>query len=630
MAAPPLLSLTDVRLTWGGAPLFDGVTLSVGRGDRIALVGRNGSGKSTLLKVLAGAVVPDAGERFVQPGAAVAALPQDPDFSGYATLGDFAAADLEPHERYKAEIEMEALSVKADADPAAASGGEKRRAAIARALADGPDLLLLDEPTNHLDIATIDALERRLADTKSALVLISHDRAFLSALTTATLWIDRGKTRRLEQGFAAFEEWRDKVFEEEETQRHKLDRQIKREEHWVTHGVSGRRKRNVRRMADLAQLRSDRKAMTARQGAAAMALESGPVSGKLVIEAKDVSIAFEGRPIVTGFSTKILRGDRVAIVGPNGAGKTTLIKLLTGEIAPDAGAVRQGANLALALFDQARAQLDPTKSLWETLTDDKLLGLKGSNDQILVRGRPKHVVGYLKEFLFDERQARGPVSALSGGERARLLLARIMARESNLLILDEPTNDLDVETLDLLQELLGDYDGTLILVSHDRDFIDRVATSTIAMEGDGRAIEYAGGYTDYRRQRALADAPAPRADRGGATKPSARPKAEAKTGETKSGETKTGETKSGEAPATAPARLTPPQKKRLDALPGEIDRLSAEIEKLEAFLATPNLYQEFPKKFDQATALLVERQTKREAAEEEWLELEAQREAAEG
>ncbi|MEO1328475.1 MAG: ATP-binding cassette domain-containing protein [Pseudomonadota bacterium] len=635
MAPPPLLSLTDVRLTWGGAPLFDGVTLAVGRGDRIALVGRNGSGKSTLLKILADRIAPDAGERFVQPGARIAALPQDPDLSGFATLGDYAAADLEEHERYQAEIEMEALEVRADADPASASGGERRRAALARTLAGAPELLLLDEPTNHLDIRTIDALERRLADTKAGFVLISHDRAFLTALSRQTVWIDRGKARRLEQGFAAFEDWRDKVFEEEDLARHKLDRQIKREEHWVTHGVSGRRKRNVRRLADLAGLRQTRKELVGRKGPAAMALESGTTSGKLVAEAKQVSIAFDGRPILTRFSTKILRGDRVAIVGPNGVGKTTLIKVLTGEVAPDEGSVRLGTNLVPALFDQARAQLDPEKSLWETLTEDTLLGLKGSNDQILVRGKPKHVVGYLKEFLFDERQARGPVRALSGGERARLLLARIMARESNLLVLDEPTNDLDVETLDLLQELLDDYDGTLILVSHDRDFIDRVATSTIAMEGDGRAVEYAGGYSDYRRQRALGseDGPEPGPGPGpgpkaSALKPASKPlsKPASKPASTPNASRSDDDRSTG---AAARARLTPPQKKRLDALPAEIDRLTAEIAKLEQFLSTPNLFQDHPKKFEQATALLVERQEKRSSAEDEWLELETLREYAE-
>ncbi|MCI4661902.1 MAG: ATP-binding cassette domain-containing protein [Neomegalonema sp.] len=613
MAEPPLLTLTDITLSWGGNALFSGVTLAAGRGERAALVGRNGSGKSTLLKIMAGLVAADSGERFVQPGAKISYLPQEPDLSGFATLADYAAAELEDHERYKAEIAMEGLEVREDADPASASGGERRRAALARLLAGEPDLMLLDEPTNHLDIATIEWLEQYLRDTRTGFILISHDRAFLTNLTRSTFWIDRGVTRRLDQGFGAFEDWRDKTFEEEEMQRHKLDRQIKREEHWIIHGVSGRRKRNVRRVAELANLRQQRKDMVMRKGAAAMALETGQSSGKLVIEAKEITKRFDARVIVEDFSIKVQRGDRLAFVGPNGAGKTTLLKMLTGELAPDQGSVRLGTNLEMAVFDQARARLDETKTLWESLTEDEILGMKGSNDQILVRGRPKHVVGYLKEFLFDERQARGPVSALSGGERARLLLARIMARSSNLLVLDEPTNDLDVETLDLLEDLLAEYEGTLLLVSHDRDFIDRIATSTIAMEGDGRAVEYAGGWTDYRTQRAL-----------GESEPSGSGKAAAKPARKQDKSASSVQP----APRAAPAAksLSFAQQKRLDALPNEIARLEAEIGKLEEFLSTPDLYSKEPKKFQQATDLLAERQTKLTAAEEEWLELEELRE----
>ncbi|MCI4663375.1 MAG: ATP-binding cassette domain-containing protein [Neomegalonema sp.] len=617
MSAPPLLSLTEIALGWGGKPLFTSVTCAVGRGDRLALVGRNGSGKSTLLKVLAGLVEADSGERFLQPGAKVAYLPQEPDLSGFATLGDYAAADLDEAERYKAEMAMEALEVRASVDPAAASGGEGRRAALARVLAAEPELMLLDEPTNHLDIRAISWLEETLKDTKSGYVLISHDRAFLTALTRATLWIDRGETRRLEQGFAAFEDWRDKVFEEEEVAKQKLDAKIRREEHWVIHGVSGRRKRNVRRMEQFHALKAERRGLTHRQGAAAMALESGQKSGKLVVEAKGISKGFataqgDRRILLEDFSIKIARGDRVAMVGPNGVGKTTLLKILTGALEPDDGSIRLGSNLEMAVFDQKREALDLDKSLWESLTDDKLLGVKGSNDQVLVRGRPKHVVGYLKEFLFDERQARGPVSALSGGERARLLLAKIMARESNLLVLDEPTNDLDVETLDLLQELLADFDGTTLLVSHDRDFIDRIATTTIAMEGDGKATVYAGGWTDYQTQRQLAEeelSPAKAAKSGG-VKGASPPIAGAE--------------------AKKPAKLSYNEQRRLSALPKEIARLEAEIAKLEEFLATPNLYEEHPKKFDQAVALHREKQEALETSEMEWLELEERREQIEG
>ena len=605
MARPPILALKDVSLSFGGNPLFSGIDMAVSEGDRLCLVGRNGSGKSTLLKGAAGIVTFDGGERFVQPGAKVSYLPQDPDLGGFATLADYAAADLDESERYRAESALEGLRLKGDTDPATASGGEKRRAALARVLAGAPDLMLLDEPTNHLDITAIEWLEETLRATRAGFVLISHDRAFLRALTRGTCWLDRGVMRRSERGFTDFEDWRDKVFEEEDTALHKLDRKIKREEHWITHGVSGRRKRNVRRVGELAALREQKSTHLRRSGPAAMALESAGGSGKLVIEAREISKRFGEREIVGEFSTKIQRGDRVALVGPNGAGKTTLLRMLIGEMTPDSGSVRLGTNLEVATLDQNRVLRDDL-SLWETLTGDKLLGVKGSNDQIMVRGRPKHVVGYLKEFLFDERQARGPVGMLSGGERARLLLAIIMARPANLLVLDEPTNDLDLETLDLLQELLDDFEGTLLLVSHDRDFIDRIATSTIAMEGGGLAEEYPGGWSDYMTQRTVRGDPAPRA---GTVSKSA---------------------------ASAPAESAPKQRKmsfrethRLEELPAEMARFEAEIAKLEQLLADPELYGREPQKFAKATDALTERQAKLAAAEEEWLELEAMREALE-
>ena len=602
MARPPILSLKDISLTFGGDPLFSGVDLAAGEGDRLCLVGRNGSGKSTLLKIVAGQVRHDSGERFVQPGKHVAYLPQDPDLSGYATLLDYAAADV-PDETYKAEMALEGLRLDGSLDPATASGGEKRRAALARLLAAEPDLMLLDEPTNHLDITAIEWLEDTLQTTRTGYILISHDRALMAKVTTATLWLDRGVVRRNERGFAAFEDWRDKIFDEEDTALHKLDRKIKREEHWIVHGVSGRRKRNVRRVGELADLREQRRSHLQRSGPAAMALESGSASGKLVIEAKDIAKGYGGRSLVSGFSTKIMRGDRVAFVGPNGTGKTTLLKMLTGDLTPDDGSIRHGANLSIATLDQRR-DLDGTKTLWETMTEDVILGVKGSNDQILVRGKPRHVIGYLKDFLFDEKQARGPVSALSGGERARLMLARIMARESNLLVLDEPTNDLDIETLDLLQDLLADYDGTLLLVSHDRDFIDRIATSTIAMEGDGQAIEYAGGYSDYRSQRGADTPKTPeRTAPGKSTKPTA-PK-----------------------PSPSAKKMSFKQTHRLENLPAEMEAMTAEIEKLEALLADPDLYARDPARFDKATRALTDRQGKLAAAEEEWLELEEMREA---
>ena len=604
MAKPPILSLKDISLTFGGDPLFSGVDLSAGEGDRLCLVGRNGSGKSTLLKIIADQVAFDTGERFVQQGKHIAYLPQNPDLSGHATLLDYAAADV-PDEAYKAEMMLEGLRLDGALDPATASGGEKRRAALARLLAAEPDLMLLDEPTNHLDITAIEWLEETLRATRTAYILISHDRALMEKVTDATLWLDRGIVRRSDRGFAGFEDWRDKIFEEEDSALHKLDRKIKREEHWIIHGVSGRRKRNVRRVGELAALREDRRTHQHRAGPAAMALESGQASGKLVIEAKEIAKGYGGRSLVSDFSTRIMRGDRVAFVGPNGAGKTTLLNILTGEDTPDDGSIRHGANIVRATLDQNRV-LDGTKTLWETMTEDVLLGVKGSNDQILVRGKPRHVIGYLKDFLFDEKQARGPVSALSGGERARLMLARIMARESNLLVLDEPTNDLDIETLDLLQDLLAEYDGTLLLVSHDRDFIDRIATSTIAMEGDGRAVEYAGGYSDYRAQRGATDAPMQGA-RSSAPKP----------------------TKAAAPKPAAPSskKMSFKQTRRLDLLPAEMEALGAEIGKLEALLADTGLYARDPARFDKASQALTERQGKLAAAEEEWLELEEMRES---
>ncbi|WP_413867852.1 ABC-F family ATP-binding cassette domain-containing protein [Albidovulum sp.] len=598
MARAPLLQLSGISLTFGGNPLFEGLDVTFQPGDRVALVGRNGSGKSTLMKVMAGLVEPDAGERTAAPGVTVGYMEQEPDFAGYATLGAFAAANLPEGEAYRVAVVADGLKFDPATPVAAASGGERRRAALAKLLAEAPELMLFDEPTNHLDIEAVLWLEARLRETRAAFVMISHDRAVLGALTRATLWIDRGVVRRSERGFERFEDWRETIWAEEDLARHKLDRRIRAEARWAVEGISARRRRNQGRVRALQAMRTERSAMIRRQGTAAMALESGGVSGRLVIEARGISKAFGEKRILKPFDLTILRGDRVAFVGPNGAGKTTLLKMLTGEMVPDAGTVRHGTNLEIAVFDQARAALDPAVTLWDGLVNDPGMAVSGRSDQVMVRGEPRHVVAYLKDFLFDEAQARAPIGSLSGGERARLLLARLMARPSNLLVLDEPTNDLDVETLDLLQDVLGDYDGTVLLVSHDRDFIDRVATTTVAFEGGGQASVYAGGWTDYQAQRPEA-APAAPARAAVKAPPGPGPK------------------------AAKPARgLTFTERHRLDALPGIIERIEAEIGRLSDFLSDPELFGKAPDRFRRASEGLAERQAALAAAEEEWLALE--------
>jgi ABC transport system ATP-binding/permease protein len=606
MARAPLLQLSDVSLGFGGRPLFDGLDLVVQPGDRLALVGRNGAGKSTLMRLMAGHVVPDGGSRTVPPGVTVAYMEQEPDFAGFATLGDYAAHGLPPGEGWRVERAGEGLDLALDRAPGAASGGERRRAALVRLLAQAPDLMLLDEPTNHLDIAAIAWLEAELAQTRAGFVLISHDRAFLRALAQGVLWIDRGALRRRDGGFAGFEEWRDAVWADEDAARRKLDRRIAAEGRWAVEGISARRKRNQGRLRALADLRAERAAAVRRPGAAALDLAEGPRSGRLAIEAKGLTKTFGGVPVIRDFSLRAMRGDRIAIVGPNGAGKTTLVNLLTGAMAPDAGHVRHGANLEIAVFDQNRAALDGDATLWESLTGDPAMRLPGRADQVTVRGQPRHVVAYLTDFLFDEAQARAPVRSLSGGERARLMLARIMARESNLLVLDEPTNDLDIETLDLLQEVLDAYPGTVLLVSHDRDFIDRVATATVVMEGGGRVTLYAGGWSDMLAQRGAppggaAPAPAPARKPAG---PATRAKAAAK-----------------------PAGLTLPEADRLKKLPAVIDRLAAEIARLEELLSDPGLYTSDPARFARATEALATRQAALAAAEDDWLTLAGRAEA---
>ena len=593
-----LLQLNEISLTFGGDPIFDGLSLVAQPGDRVALVGRNGSGKSTLMKVMGGLVEPDSGEVIAGPGVSVGYMEQEPDLSGFATLGDFAAHGLDESEMYKVERAGAGLKFDPARPVETASGGECRRAALARLMAGGPDLMLLDEPTNHLDIEAIAWLESELKATRKGYILISHDRAFLQALTLATLWIDRGMVKRQERGFGEFEAWRDATWEEEDTQRHKLNRKIKAEARWAVEGISARRKRNQGRVRALQELRAERAGQITRQGAAAMAFEAGKKSGRKVIEATQITKAFGDKKILEPFDITINRGDRIALVGPNGVGKTTLLNMMIGREEPDTGTIKLGTNLELALFDQSRAQLDGDMTLWESLTGDPEMRVSGKADQVMVRGMPKHVVGYLKEFLFDEGQARAPVRSLSGGEKARLLLAKLMARSSNFLVLDEPTNDLDIETLDLLQDLLGQYDGTVVLVSHDRDFLDRVAVTTIAMEGDGKATVYAGGWSDYIAQRNQDDF----------GESVVKSKRSASKGKEKK-----------EAPKSG---LSFTEKHRLETIPAELEQLEAEIGKLQELMSDPELFTANPVKFQKATDALIERQSKLDVAEEEWMLLE--------
>ena len=603
--APPLLTLKDIHLTFGGTPLLEGAELTAAPGDRICLVGRNGSGKSTLLKIAAGLATPDRGERFAHPGASIRYLPQEADFNGFDTVRAYVEAGLGPtDDPYSAEYLIGELGLSGDDNPDQLSGGEARRAALARVLVSKPDVLLLDEPTNHLDLTAIEWLEKTLQASRSALLLISHDRRFLETLSRATVWLDRGKTRRLEQGFAAFEDWRDKVLEEEEIERHKLDRKIVREDQWMHGGVTGRRKRNVRRVRELRAMRQEVRDRRFVVGAARLDVAEGNLSGKLVVETSNVSKGYDGREIVSDLNLRVMRGDRLGIVGPNGAGKTTLIKLLTGQLAPDSGTIRHGANLEIVALDQRRDELDPNWTVSDALTG-------GRGDQVVINGKARHVASYMKDFLFLPEQRLSPIRVLSGGERARLMLARALAKPSNVLVLDEPTNDLDLETLDLLQELLADYPGTLLLVSHDRDFLDRIVTSVLAPTGDGRWTEYAGGYSDMLAQRKGEDL-------------KKAPKQEATTVARKA---------SDHAPAGAPAaakgKLSYKEKHALSILPDEIAKLEAEIKTLSTKLADAGLYARDRSAFEKTNARLADAQQQLETAETQWLELEEKRAAIE-
>ncbi|WP_119257791.1 ABC-F family ATP-binding cassette domain-containing protein [Shinella zoogloeoides] len=607
--APPILKLDDIFLSFGGTPLLAGASLQVEPGDRISLVGRNGSGKSTLMKIAAGLAEAQSGEVFRHPSATIRYLHQAPDFDGYDTVAAYAEAGLGPSDDpYRVTYLLEHLGLSGSEDPKSLSGGEARRAALARVMAPEPDILLLDEPTNHLDLPTIEWLEGELQSTRSALVVISHDRRFLEKVSNATVWLDRGQSRRLNRGFGHFEAWRDEVLEAEELEQHKLGKAIEREEHWLRYGVTARRKRNMRRLGALHDLRARYRGHKGPQGSVQASASDAQESGKLVIEAEKITKAYGERTIVAPFSIRVHRGDCIGLVGPNGAGKTTLLKMLTGQLEPDSGTVKLGTNLEIATLDQRREDLNLDDTLAHYLTD-------GRGETLLVNGEQRHVTGYMKEFLFQPEQSRTPIRNLSGGERARLMLARILSRPTNLLILDEPTNDLDIETLDLLQEIVAGFAGTVLLVSHDRDFLDRTVTSTIAPADpespDGRWIEYAGGYTDMMAQR-----------RGAIEEKRKAEKAEkAKAADTPSAASADGKGK---------AKLSYKQKFALENLPKEMEKAEKEIAAREAKMADPNLFNKDPTTFNKLAAEMEKLRDSLTKMEEEWLELEMLREELEG
>ena len=594
MAPAPLLTLAGIKYHLGGQPILDGVDLSIAPGERLSLVGRNGAGKSTLLRILAGEPIADGGTRFLQPGTTVATLPQEPDFAGHVSVTHYVASALPQSlgvSDYRVEALLAEMKLEGTRAPASLSGGEARRAALGRVLVAEPDVMLLDEPTNHLDLPTIEWLEEKLLGWKGAYVLVSHDRRFLANLARAVLWLDRGIVRRLDKGYAEFEGWSTEILEREATERHKLDRLIERETEWAGKSIRARRTRNEGRLRALSELRKQRRQQIGPVGRAV--IETGPAeqSGALAITARNIGKRWGDKVIVENFSTRIFRRDRIGLIGPNGAGKTTLLRMLIGEIEPDSGSVKLGANLMPVVIDQRRVDLDPDKTPWEILAD--------RNDHVSVQGRPRHVMTYLREYLFRDEQARQPVRTLSGGERNRLLLAKALAAPSNMLVLDEPTNDLDADTLDLLQDALGDYDGTVLLVSHDRDFLDRLVTSTIALEGDGSAIEYAGGYSDYLAQRGPRETPAPASRKEKATQV---------------------------RESTPAKRLGYKRERALAELPKKIESLQAEIAALQTALADPDLYRRDAAGFQDKSVRLAAAQAEMDAAETEWLELEMLRE----
>ncbi|MDO5386159.1 MAG: ATP-binding cassette domain-containing protein [Pseudomonadota bacterium] len=593
MFEPPIMTIKGVKLSFGPHELFSDVELYINRGDKISLVGRNGSGKSTLLKVIAGIIEPDSGEMFVQPGTKIAYMPQDPDIHGYKTLKEVVLSGLPPEERdqeYRADILIEQLGILPQQNPEKASGGEQRKAFLARTLIGEPDILLLDEPTNHLDMPTIQKLEEIISAFSGAVITISHDRRFLTDVSDVTFWLDRGIMRRNNKGFKYFEEWQEQVINQEIIEQKYLNKKIEAETEWLHKGVTARRKRNMGRLRRLQQLREERKNQIKQTGSVSMEIEEGDARSKLVIEAKHINKTYGERQLVKDFSIKIMRANKIGIVGPNGAGKTTLIKLLTKRLEPDSGFVRIGKNLEEAYFDQNRISLDPKKTLWKTLCNE--------GDHIHVRGQYRHVVAYLKDFLFKPEQAQCPVSALSGGEKNRLMLAVALAKTSNFLVLDEPTNDLDMDTIDLLQEVLGDYEGTALIVSHDRDFLDRVATSIIYMPGDGSITEYPGSYSELEQKLAEKSRPA----------------------QTPEKKEKPKERKDVSAPKKT-TKLSYNQQRLLEVLPQKVSELEENIRQIEEKLGCGDLYNADREAFDRLTEELSTKKQELENAENQWLEI---------
>lgn len=594
----PIYALKNVSLTFGVRPLFTSVNMNICRGDKICLVGRNGSGKSTLLKIISGLVEPDGGEIFSQPGINVAYMAQEDNFAGYETLNDVILSGLKPEERengkYKADILSETFNIRTEISPGTASGGELKKAALARALIMQPDILLLDEPTNHLDIVTIEKLEKILLGFGGAVIVISHDRSFLSHVSGKTFWLDRGVVHSNNQGYSSFEEWQEQIIRQEVIQEKYLDKKIEEETEWLHKGVTARRRRNQGRLRRLKQLRQERREQIKRLGSVDMEIKEASVRSKLVLEAKHISKSFGTREIVKDFSLRVLKGNRIGIVGPNGAGKTTLLKLLTQKLQPDSGFVRLGKNLEMAYFDQNRERLDPDKTLWKTLC--------GEGDHIYVRGQYRHVVAYLKDFLFTPDQARSPVSCLSGGEKNRLMLALSLARESNFLVLDEPTNDLDMDTLDLLQEVLDEYRGTILLVSHDRDFLNKITTSMLYMKGDGTVIEHVGSYEELFAKY---------------IEPELKKQTIRKTPENKESVS----AKAVKAPG-GKARLSYNERRLYEILPDEISKLEQEIKIIEQDLSDPELFCRDEKKFYDLSSNLERIKREKEEKENKWLEIE--------